>query len=301
MEDALIRTLNDKGYTAVKYPVEDIVPLKVVVGDGTGFDLLGPVKNFLVPGTACLPEVSHDQDAPEIHAVSIEKMDSRFGISLLRGILNRLAAIGAKVTGHYEKAQKVSIDIRNIKRNMVEPSELDNELSHIKLRTDSLLKQYLNQGYKAFIITEILKSNCYGVTAFDENNGGIDVGADAIINEATIKGKLDISKGQDKEIFYKGDKFLTIAFKAWPLAILPRGMRIKPRMGRDEIKILTEDTIVLGEILDENYLLNTSKPVVLGDLLNAKPVVAGNVFELGYTGHLRNPIKPGTTATLKGP
>ena len=132
MENVLLKSLIDRKYIPVIYPVEGIVPLEVIVVDDTGLDLIGPLAEFFESGTSILPAISSNLDASEIHDVSINKTDSKFGMNFLSGILSKLGLIvGANIMAHYKRAKKLSIDIQNIKLDKVTPSELSNWLSFL--------------------------------------------------------------------------------------------------------------------------------------------------------------------------
>jgi hypothetical protein len=76
--------------------------------------------------------------------------------------------------------------------------------------------EMLDEDGKAYVITETIKSDSFGVVAYDSVNSTIDVDLAGIQKAIGVNARVAVSKDATRKISYKGDKFLRFGFKAIP-------------------------------------------------------------------------------------
>ena len=95
------------------------------------------------------------------------------------------------------------------------PLKIAGYLANAKLR-DGIAESLA--GYKnLYLVSETLKSNQFGVIAYDGNDSGAQLSAEAIQGLISVSASIEVTKGSGGTMCYKGDKQLRFAFRALPL------------------------------------------------------------------------------------
>jgi len=278
--DPYAEMINKINYIPVSSPSDDIVPLKIVLIDSNGEDskkgeLFGPLANSLV-GSHHLPKIEPNKTVANFENGKISKVDSKFNINFLKNIFSRLIGSSVKTEANYQKAETIKIFFENVRIDSVDKEELNAYLDHSKLKPSSLLKKTLTKTKKnAMIIYEIIKSNSFIVAAFDETGGALGVDFEAIKNEVEASGHISISKGVDKTLSYKGDKFLTFGFKAVDATLTSDG---KFEIGfLEDIRPIKFDTEPSPDDYDKHP---EWRPRIVKVIEDAQPISSGELFEI---------------------
>lgn len=234
-KDPSVKHLAKFGYNVVMHPRAAIRPL-MLIGERDGArDLIGTVDQLLIAPTAALPAISEGGDAAGISGKRTDKLELSLGLDILGSVIGALGGSKLGVTAAYSSAKTVEFAYADVTSETVNVIALGDYLGSGTPRFDHpILAQYLNDPGNLYVITEIVRSNSMGVTAF--NKKGVSLGVDVPVISAAVGGKIKV--GSDSEatnkLDYKGDSHLAFGFKAFELSTAksPSGsgriLRIQP-------------------------------------------------------------------------
>jgi len=117
----------------------------------------------------------------------------------------------------YQQANTIEFVFEDVLVDSVYPTALAKYLSTVKPNIASPIIDDLNEEGGAFVITETIKSNRFGVVAYDQKGAVIDVDVAGIQNVLGATSKVSVSKDAIGIVSYIGQKFLRFGFKACPI------------------------------------------------------------------------------------
>jgi hypothetical protein len=211
-KDDSLTYLNKLGYNVILYPRENVQPLLVIAGKKP-LTVLGPLSDFTT-GATYSPKVVRGQPAPTITGKKTNKLDTSLGLELANRLLSAMGASAGKLDVGYQHASKIEVFFENVLSDSVFPTEIDKYLLSGRPVDQSLLMESIDKEGRAFVITETIRSNSFGVAAYDERSVPIKV------NVAEIKGLLGASAGVsisgtgDHHLSFQGQVFLAFGFRA---------------------------------------------------------------------------------------
>jgi hypothetical protein len=212
-KDDSLTYLNHLGYNVISLPRENIEPLLVIGGKKKKLEVLGPLSHFVL-GASYVPTVKYDQTASKITSKKTNKLDSRLGIELMNKYLSALDATSGKLNVGYEKAVEIEIVFENVLYDSVYITDIDDYLSSATPKTKTLLMECINEEGEAHIITETIKSNSFGVIAYDKDKHELNLDIKGIQSLLGGGSGINVSKDENLKVSYQGDKFLKFGFKA---------------------------------------------------------------------------------------
>ena len=216
-EDKAITFLNKFGYNVIKLPRAGIEPLDVLGRDRV-VQPLGTAGQFW-GDPASLPQPTGPQPTAFASGVESDDLELKLGLNVLQ---NALAGLGIKVLdgGKLEASYRNS---KSLKFKIDKPFSVSIELlalsNYLKDRTldwsNDLVKRYfLDEDRDVFIITEVLKSQNFSITATDAQNAKVDV--DVSLLKGAVSGNVNIQpvkSDSTQELQFAGDTPITFGFK----------------------------------------------------------------------------------------
>jgi hypothetical protein len=220
--------LSAEKYTPVQYPRENISPLDVYLEDKAngGYINIGPL-NDLTEGSAKMPDVVRDSNAPNIIDNRNKGIDTKAGLSFLDGILARFNLGSFSLNSTYKKTRKFDMSFEKVLTDFVSKSKIFNYLNSSQ---PSAAYTGLIGGQNAYLITDTFKSSKIRVIGYDENNASVDA-------KAVVKSVVDLGwKGEVSTIAGSGvlyDGKANLVFGVWfvPIWIYKEGNKYRFKMG----------------------------------------------------------------------
>ena len=216
--------LSDNGYNLIRYPSENVKPYNILhCQPGKSKTLLfGNLERFIVsPDKKDFPPVHQDIKTLDIEGEKPNEFQIDFGLGFLEGVgdfLSALGSIGGELKIGYEKSRNVRYAYKNVSQEAIELGSLSNFLQdRVKPKMDSPFISFFNEPGRAFIITEILKSNQFEVEAYNEDRVGLEANINLILEP--IGTDISVGRGSDSntKLVYQGQNKIPFAFKAVPL------------------------------------------------------------------------------------
>ncbi len=211
-EDPLVACLNRQSYAPIEIPHERFDPLTILGGPSpTALEPFGSLQDILVPGGA-LPEILRDDAASTFSDRRAERIDAKFGLNLLGKVLQAFGGSGAQASAAYRHAAAFEYLYSDVLHDCVYLIPLLKALSEKSVESETL--ESIAGAQYIFIVTDTLKSNKFGIVAYDAGGAGIDLSADAIENVLGASAGVHASGGENHVVTYSGDKHLRFAFRA---------------------------------------------------------------------------------------
>jgi hypothetical protein len=218
-KDKAIDHLNSLGYNAIKLPREGITPLIVLSRDpNTSISsIYGHITDLVAEPMPPLPKVFENLQAGTISGLRTNKLEFKFGISILNDLLSAIGGKSAGIEAVFGKASKIEFEYENVQYDTVMPASVTKFLRGAKPSIDEDFVAQFNEQGEAYIIIDVLKSNSFGIRVYQDSNQGIDINIDALKNVVGLSSKISIEKKVDTKISFNGSQALGFGFKACPI------------------------------------------------------------------------------------
>ncbi|MDZ8237241.1 MAG: hypothetical protein RMZ69_08740 [Nostoc sp. ChiQUE01a] len=217
--DKAIDHLNQLGYNAIKLPREGITPLTVLSRDPkTSISTIyGNLRDIVAEPVPSLPQVFENLQAATISGLKTNKLELKFGISILNDLLSALGGKSAGIESVFRKASTIEFEYENVQYDTVMPASVTKFLRGSKPSIDDDFVAQFNEQGEAYIIIDVLKSNSFGIRVYQDSDQGIDINIDAIKNVIGLNSKISVEKKVDTKISFNGSQALGFGFKACPI------------------------------------------------------------------------------------
>ncbi len=212
-KDDSITYLNNLGYNVVKLPRENIKPLLVITGEKGKLEPFGHLSDLIIDARY-EPSVIYNEEMPTITGKKSNKLDMKVGIDLLDRLLLAMGTTSLGIEAAYKNIDSIRIIFKNVLSDTILPIEIDKYLSSGRPKTGGLLDSWIDSKGKAYLITETIKSNAFGVIAYDKNGYSCKIDVSGIEDILGGSGEIRLSIEQNNTVFYEGKKFLVFGFKA---------------------------------------------------------------------------------------
>jgi hypothetical protein len=212
-KDDSITYLNHLGYNVILTPREGLAPGLVLAGVKTALDRLGPLSDF-VQGSPPLPFVQGNLQAPNVTQKTSNKLGLDLGVNLLDRLLKAMNACDGKIGAHYAKAANIELIFEDVLLDTMDPSALGKYLGSTLPDTVNPWMAHLDGPGKAYVVTEIIKSDKFGVVAYGENSETLELDTQAIQQMLGGNAKVTQSGSRTRELVYQGPKHLVFGFRA---------------------------------------------------------------------------------------
>ncbi|MEH2095406.1 gasdermin [Nostoc sp.] len=230
--DQAIDHLNELGYNAIKLPREGITPLTILSRDPKTSisSIYGNVTDIIANPVPSLPKVFENLQAGTISGLRTNKLELKFGISILNDLLSALGGKRAGIESVFGKASTIEFEYENVQYDTVMPASVTKFLRGANPSIDQDFIPQFNEQGEAYIIIDVLKSNSFGIRLYQDSEGGIDINLDAIKNVVGLNSKISVEKKVDTKISFNGSQALGFGFKACPIWVETVGGVLKFRL-----------------------------------------------------------------------
>jgi hypothetical protein len=198
--DQSLSYLNAVGYNVVSF-----------AGPRKNLGYMGDLSDLVVPGPP-LPEIERDDPAGDVVGRRTNRFEASVGLNLLEKLLSAFGGNEAKISAGYNHAASIQIIFLNVMHDFVAPLRVGNYLRNTRIQPESL--ETLSQYEHLYLVTDTLKSNQFGVVAYDQKEDAIEINADAIQNILGAQASVKVASQADHVIRYSGSKRLRFGFRA---------------------------------------------------------------------------------------
>ena len=212
-KDDSLTYLNHLGYNVVLTPREGLVPGLVLAGVKTALDRLGPLSDF-IHGSPPMPSVQSNLQAPKITQKTSNKLGIDMGVTLLDRLLKAMGSGDGKIDAHYAKAANIELVFEDVLMDSMDLSALGKYLGSGQPVAVNPWIGHLDRPGKAYVVTEVIKSDKFGVVAYGENSETLELDAKAIQQILGGDAKVTQNGSRTRELLYQGLKPLAFGFKA---------------------------------------------------------------------------------------
>jgi len=216
-KDPSLTYLNQYGYNVVKLPRTGIDPL-LVLGRDTGLTSIGTLSTvWKTPGPPPQPGPPHP--ASSVEGQKTEKLDLSIGLNLLANALAAFGATTPSVAFAYQKASKVQFSLVNVTSVAIDPFVVGEYLAtgDLNMSNPFVQRYFDDDDSKAYIITEVLKSDSVAVTATDSSGAQVKVDVPAISGVVGVNVAVGTATDGSATLTYKGKEAVTFGFKAFEI------------------------------------------------------------------------------------
>ncbi|BAT54416.1 hypothetical protein NOS3756_33850 [Nostoc sp. NIES-3756] len=218
-KDQAIDHLNQLGYNAIKLPREGITPLTILSRDPKTSisSIYGNVTDIIADPVPTLPKVFENLQAGTISGIRTNKLELKFGISILNDLLSALGGKSAGIESVFGKASTIEFEYENVQYDTVMPASVTKFLRGANPSIEQDFIPQFNEQGEAYIIIDVLKSNSFGIRLYQDSERGIDINIDALKNVIGLSSKISVEKKVDTKISFNGSQALGFGFKACPI------------------------------------------------------------------------------------
>ena len=256
-KDKSVSHLNKLGWNVVRLPRENINPLLVLSKSKDDFETLGELSDFVIEDQPRPPEIVRDQAVAEISIRETDKLKLGTGLNFLELILSSAGASGLGLEASFKNAKSIQLVYQNVLTDFVHPAKIAKYLSSVSFDVSSPLMEHIDEEGEAYIITDTLKSNTFGIVAYDEKGAKIDLDISALKQLLSATPHIEVSKDGNKVVSFKGDKFLRFAFKAISVWVEIKDGKAKFRLGKPKgpIRAMRESPSTLVSPSEPTYVI----------------------------------------------
>jgi hypothetical protein len=214
-KDEKIRYLRKFGYNVISLPRAGIRPLTVgFLHEGRRLTELGYLPEIWTSKKP-VPVPAAGEEVAKINGQSTEKLKAEVGVDILGNLVEALGADPVKVKAEYGKAKSLAFHFRDVERERITAFALGEYLYEGSLSSKNpFVARYFKPEEKMFVVTEVLKSNGFGVTATDASNAGLDVNVPALNQIGSLAGQITIDSKTKGTVEFTGAIKLPFAFIA---------------------------------------------------------------------------------------
>lgn len=233
-KDKSVSHLNKLGWNVVRLPKENINPLLILSKSNGYLETLGEISDFVIEDRPKSPEIVQDQSVAEISVLETDKFEVGVGLKFLEKFLSLVGAAGLGLEASFKNADSIQFVYQNVLTDSVLPTKIGKYLSSVSPNVNSPFMDSIDEEGEAYVITDTLKSNVFGVIAYDEKGVKLDLDISALKQLLSVTPKIGLSKDEKKVVSFKGDKFLRFAFKAIAVWIKIEDGKAKFDLGKPE-------------------------------------------------------------------
>ncbi|HAK87982.1 MAG: hypothetical protein A2077_04710 [Nitrospirae bacterium GWC2_46_6] len=213
-KDKSVSHLNELGWNVVRLPKENINPLLTLSKSNSYLETLGEISDFVIEDQPKPPEIVQDQSVAEISGLETDKFELGIGLKFLEKFLSLVGVAGLGLEASFKNAESIQFAYQNVLTDFVYPVKIGKYLLSVSPDVSSPFMEHINEEGEAYIITDTLRSNTFGIVAYDEKGVKIDLDISALKQLLSATPHIEVSKDEKKVVSFKGDKFLRFAFKA---------------------------------------------------------------------------------------
>jgi len=168
--DARIAYLRKFGYNVISLPRAGIRPLTVAfLHNNSQLTELGYLPEIW-SSSSPVPKPLPDKDVAQIGGQTTDKMKLDVGLDVLTNLVQAMGANPIGVKSQYEKASTLAFHFKEVERERITAFALGKYLVDGRLSSaDPFVGRYFQPTEKVYVVTEVLRSSGFGVTANDSS------------------------------------------------------------------------------------------------------------------------------------
>jgi hypothetical protein len=240
--DKAVNYLKGLKLNTVTQPSSDIKPLALIGEYRGAIAIIGRLDQLVSSSSVSTPTTTTGV-AAEISGKKSSKLPLEIGINILGTLIGAMGG-NLGVNASYNSAKTVEFTFKNVNRERANVVEIGDYLLGGEIRWNHLiLQKYLFGKGNLYVITEVVRSNEIGVTAYSKT--GANLGVDVPVIQQAVGGKVKVGVENEstKSVAYKGDKELVFGFVAIELSALENAETGELSLGYEPVK---EGTIALS-------------------------------------------------------
>lgn len=207
------------GYNVITLPRSGIRPLTVLfVAKGRRLQELGWLPSIWT-STVSVPEPKTGDNVANVAGKSTDNIGADVGLDILSNLTGALGFDPAKAAMKFSGARSFRFHFRNIERVRIDPFDLGTYVTAGELASENpFVKKYLAPGKDVFVITEVLRSKEFGVSASSSRDGSAGFEIPALEDLIDVQAKLEARKVAESTVDFVGAEALPFAFVAAKLS-----------------------------------------------------------------------------------
>lgn len=202
--DQSITFLKQFGYSVLRMPRPDVIPLEILSRNGKDLNRLGKIDDVMRAGTIPLPAVSPDNPSGTLTGKQSSKMDLTIGLSILGTIVRAMGGANLGLSAGYKNAKSVVFEFAEVIENNVAVAQLEQYLNGASIKPENspgMIERLIED--EIYVVTSTIKSKKFVVDAQAESGAkaNVDVpviasavgGTVAVAAEGSVAGKVSYS------------------------------------------------------------------------------------------------------------
>jgi hypothetical protein len=228
--DRSVSFLNELGYNVIALPRERFEPLMVLGGPPTGLRYLGDLGD-LVTGASPPPDIQRDDPVPALAGRRSNRQELSLGVSFLERLLATMGWQGGSLSVGFREAAFVQMVYLEVRHDFVAPLRVGNYLAGA--RPQSLAPEIFRQCEAVVLVTDTLKSTCFGVAAYDRQEQALELRAEAIQELLGAEAGIRVSASGEGYLVFQGPRPLRFGFRGLGLALSEDHSRLQLNLRED--------------------------------------------------------------------
>ena len=214
-DDPAISYLKNYGYSVLRLPRTDFMPLQILAEQGRDLVPLGQLSTVIAPrGGEGTPAAKTDLPAPTINGRLTNDVSPGVGLGILGGIIGAMGGQHLELAATYENAAALAFEFSDVSGDEIEIAALDQYLASADVDPRSKHVSTLLDANEVYVVTRTIKSTTFTVIA--KKKDGVGLTLDAPVVQEVVGAKVEVSvAGTAKDrIVYKGKLPLVFGFQA---------------------------------------------------------------------------------------
>lgn len=220
--DRSVNYLKSLNLNTILHPQENLRPLALLGEYDGARGVIGTLDQLLTGAEAKLPVIESGV-AANVNGQRTSKLPASLGLDVVGNILGAMGGnVGIKAG--YEAARKIELSFSDVQRHRANIIQIGDYLEAGDVRWDHLiLQKYLFGKGKLYVITEVVTSRKFGITAYQKDNTSLQIQVPVI--SQIVGGNVQIGKESESTntLSFEGPKDLAFGFAAIELAAGERG------------------------------------------------------------------------------
>jgi hypothetical protein len=208
------------GYNVISLPRGGIRPLTVAfLGKKHKLTELGYLPEIWA-SSAPKPKTTSGEDVADVGEKSTDELQADVGVDVLSNLLQALGADPLGVKAQYGSAHSFTFHFMDVERERITAFSLGQYLFDGKLSTKNpFVQRYFQPDEQIYVVTEVLKSSGFGVSACDASKVGLAVDVPVIQQAVSGKASIHVSSSSTGTVeFVDENNKLPFAFIAAQLS-----------------------------------------------------------------------------------
>jgi hypothetical protein len=213
--DPRVTYLRDLGYNVISLPRAGIRPLTIAFLQKDRLVELGYLPEIWTSEAETPKSPPGDDEVAKMKGKSTSQLAAKVGLDVLSQLVQAIGVDPIKVNAEYRSAHTLEFHFQEVNRERVTAAALGAYLQKGKLATDNpFVRHYVGTDEKFYIVTEVLTSKSFAVTARDTAQAGVNVKVPVIEQAASGSAGVKVKQEAEGTVSFDGPSQLPFAFIA---------------------------------------------------------------------------------------